>query len=69
MLRQQVEAVGGEEVVKKVDLGPIPLPNVEEPPPASAILRQVPSWMWLDVTSACLFISDVAAVTHLMWPD
>lgn len=28
-------------MLKKVDLGPIPLPDVEKPPPTSDILRQV----------------------------
>ena len=39
--RGQVEALGGEEVLKNVDLGPIPLPDVEKPPHTSDILRQV----------------------------
>uniref|UniRef100_A0A7S3QZE0 Metalloenzyme domain-containing protein n=1 Tax=Dunaliella tertiolecta TaxID=3047 RepID=A0A7S3QZE0_DUNTE len=54
-VRHVVEAVGGEEVVRKVDLGPIPLPNVEEPPPASDILKQA---IWQDARRKAAWASQ-----------
>lgn len=37
----QVSAVGGEDVVCGVKLGPIPLPDVEKPPQVTELLHQV----------------------------
>mmetsp|Transcript_32653 Transcript_32653/g.82862 ORF Transcript_32653/g.82862 Transcript_32653/m.82862 type:complete len:503 (-) Transcript_32653:247-1755(-) len=39
-VRHVVSAVGGEAVVKGVKLGPIPLPDVNNPPPISQLLHQ-----------------------------
>lgn len=43
MLRDavQVSALGGEEAVSKVCLGPIPMPDVNAPPSVAQLLTQV----------------------------
>ena len=40
-LAVQVEAAGGTDVVEQVDLGPIPVPDIDQPPSISEMLQQV----------------------------